>query len=207
MSKKRNTNRNRNKRVRRERGHWLDAAQATEPTERTFLGTSHAMPVHPGLTAIECPDCGATWSAPAPARRRRGRERAASAGGALDHAPTCPIGKGYAEASDDDRAWFIAHPNATERVRPPTMAEVQAVMLSTGQALPDMPNGGQLAPGGHVIVTKISNELRRRDFSHTMLLVAPALSPADGYHPDEFDETGKLWFREHIGPSDPESQS
>lgn len=190
MSK--NRKRNKKFRSRNEHAHWMGTPKPLEP--------GHYLPIDPRLTDIMCPDCGAQWEAPS-------KQRKPGPGGALEHAPTCPIGKGYADAGDDDRAWFIAHPNATERVRPPTMAEVQAVMLSTGQALPDMPNGGQLAPGGHVIVTKISNELRRRDFSHTMLLVAPALSPADGYHPDEFDETGKLWFREHIGPIDPESQS
>ena len=188
MSKKRNTNRNRNKRVRRERGHWLDAV-ALQP--------GSYLPADPRLTDITCPDCGASWSAPQ-------RQRRAGLGGSLDHALTCPIGKGYADAAEDDRLWFAAHPDATERVRPPSMAELQAVMLSTGQALPDMPNGGQLEPAGQVVVRKLTEVLRVRDFSAAVLLVAPVLSYADGLHPDEFDETGQLWFREHVGPIDPE---
>ncbi|MGP4058927.1 hypothetical protein ACTWP6_29640 [Mycobacterium sp. 4D054] len=81
------------------------------------------------------------------------------------------------------------------------MAELQSIMLATGQALPDMPNGGQLEPGGQVIVTQVAPGLRERNFKDAVLLMAPALSAADGYHPDEFDETGQMWFREHLGPS------
>lgn len=82
------------------------------------------------------------------------------------------------------------------------MAELQAFMLVTGQSLPDMPNGGALEPGGFVTVTKVSDQLRQRDFRYVMLLAAPALSTADGYHSDEFDETGQLWFREHLAPGE-----
>lgn len=191
MSSKRNSKRNGNKRgkvVRRERGHWQDASVPPR------LKPGHYLPIDPRLTDIECPDCGAHWEAPNPQRKT-------GPGGSLNHAPTCPIAKGYAEASTGDRMWFDAHPDQTERVRLPTMPEVQAVMFATGQALPDMPNGGQLAPGGEVIVTKISEHLRQRDFRNAMLLIQPALSTADGLHPDEFDESGQLWFREHIGPS------
>lgn len=171
------------------RAAWLaDSAPHDE------LKPGHYLPPHPALTEITCPDCGATWNAPTKHRRP-------GVSGQLDHADTCPIGKGYADAADDDREWFAANPEATERVRPPTMPELQAVMLTTGQALPDMPNGGRLEPGGEVVVTKLGNQLRQRDFSGTILLVAPVLSTADGLHPDEFDETGQLWFREHLGPS------
>lgn len=169
-----------------QRGHWMGTPKPLAP--------GHYLPIDPRLTNIVCPDCGAEWVAP-------DRQRRPGPGGALDHAPTCPIGKGYADAGDDDRAWFIANPNETERVRVPTMAEVQAIMLSTGQALPDMPNGGELVPGGEVRVTKRSEHLRERDFSGALLLAAPVLSVADGYHPDEFDQTGQLIFREHFGPS------
>lgn len=187
MSSKQNGKRNnKQKRARRERADWREVKRPLAP--------GHYLPIDPRLTDIECPDCAARWSAP-------DRQRNAGPGGALEHAPTCPIGKGYAQASDDDRAWFDANPGTTERVRPPTLAELQAVALATGQALPDMPNGGRLEPGGVVVVTKVSEHLRQRDFSAAVLLVQPALSPADGYHPDEFDETGQLWFREHIGPS------
>ena len=154
MSNKRNGkgNAKRRKTVRRERGHWLDAN--TPPR----LQPGYYLPIHPGLTDIECPDCGATWSAP-------GCQRKPGPGGALAHALTCPSGKGYANASDSDREWFADNPEATERVRLPTMAEVQAVMLATGQALPDMPHGGRLEPGGYVVVRRVSDDLRIRDFT------------------------------------------
>lgn len=188
MSKKKiRTNRTR-KRIRRERGHWLD----TGPRP---LEPGHYLPLDPRLTAITCPDCGASWTAPE-------HQRSAGSGGALDHAPTCPIGKGYADAAEDDRLWFEAHPGETERERPPTMAEIQAVMLSTGQALPDMPNGCRYEPGGQVVVTKLSEHLRARDFTGTILFAAPVLSATDGYHPDEFDASGQFWFREHLTPRD-----
>ena len=185
MSKKRNSN---SKKVRRERGHWRDADQP-QP-----LAPGHYLPVHPGLTNIVCPDCGANWEAPTNQRRP-------GAGGAINHAESCPIARGYREAGDDDRAWFEANTEATQRIRPPTMAELQSIMLSTGQALPDQPNGCAYEPGGVVVVTKMSDVLRQRDFSGAILLAAPALSPADGYHPDEFDASGQMIFREHIGPS------
>lgn len=187
---------NRANRANKQRKRAADAKRPKVLDARTprQLAPGHYLPVDPRLTDIECPDCGANWTAPEPQRKP-------GAGGALDHAPTCPIGKGYADAADDDREWFAANPDETERVRPPTMAELQAVMLSTGQALPDMPNGCAYEPGGLVTVTKISDVLRQRDFRNAILLAAPALSPADGLHPDEFDETGQLWFREHLGPS------
>lgn len=188
MSKKRYTKRNsKGKKVRRERGSWLD--------DRQPISSGHYLAVHPALSRIECPDCGVVWTAPESQRR-------AGDGGTFAHAQTCPIGIGYQEASDDDRRWFAENPEAMERVRLPTMAELQAVMLVTGQAVPDMPNGGALEPGGFVTVTKLSDELRRRDFRNAMLLAAPMLSTADGYHPDEFDETGQLWFREHLAPGE-----
>lgn len=185
MSKNRNSKRTNkgnssNKKVRRERGHWRD--------ERQLIGSGHLLPIHPGLTHIECPDCGA---------------RAAGGQLALDHAVSCPIGKGYADAAADDRAWFASHPEASERVRPPTMPELQAVMLVTGRALPDMPLGVRYEPAGEVTVTKINEDIRERNFSAAMLLAAPALSTADGYHPDEFDASGQMWFREHLAPGAP----
>lgn len=183
MGKKRN-----GKKVRRERGHWRDDTRVVP------LPTGHHMGIHPALTSITCPDCAAHWEAPEHQRRP-------GAGGGLEHAPTCPIGKGYAEAGDDDRQWFADHPGETQRVRLPTMAELQSMMLVTGQGLPDAPNGAVYEPGGEVIVTEVAPGLRRRDFKNAVLLAAPALSTADGYHPDEFDETGQMWFREHIGPS------
>ena len=192
MSRKRNSKRNngiRNKRVRRERGSWRDALG---------LQPGHYLPLHPALTDIECPDCGASWSAPQ-------RQRRADAG-VLDHAATCPIGKGYADAAEDDRLWFAAHPRATQRVRPPSMAELQAVMLSTGQALPDMPHGGRYEPGGEVVVTKLSARLRQRDFTGAVMWAQPVLSPPNevegAYDADEYDEYGVRWFREHLSPTD-----
>lgn len=191
MSKNNKANRAKKRptRLRRERGHWRD--------DRLLVGQSHFLPIHPGLTNITCPDCGAHWEASEHQRR-------AGKGGALEHAPTCPIAKGYADASDDDRAWFIAHPEATERVRPPTMPEVQAVMLATGQGLPDMPNGGRYEPGGQVVVTKVTGELRRRNFSDAVLFAQPVLSPPadsadEGYDADEYDADGQHIFREHFG--------
>ena len=78
-------------------------------------------------------------------------------------------------------------------------------MLATGQALPDMPHGVRYAPGGEVVVTKLSEQLRARNFSRAVLLAEPIMPMPtlgdSGYHPDEFDEDGQLWFREHIGPS------
>lgn len=189
MSKKRNS-----KKIRRERGHWM----GNKPAEPQPLAPGHYLPVHPGVDRIVCPDCGVVWESPE-------HQRQVGNGGGFAHADTCPIGKGYADAGDDDRDWFASHPEASERVRTPTMAELQAFMLVTGQSLPDMPNGGALEPGGFVTVTKVNDELRQRDFRNVMLLAAPALSTADGYHADEFDETGQLWFREHVAPGETSS--
>lgn len=189
---KRNDKRNSPKRGKRVRGHWL-----ADTTPR--LAPGHYLPLHPGLTEVTCPDCGAHWEAP-------NRQRRPGPGGAIDHAPTCPIGKGYAEASDDDRAWFDSNPDESERVRPPTMAELQAVMLATGQELPDMPHGVRYEPAGEVVVRKLSDGLRARDFSGAILLAQPVLSPSieaeANYDADEYDEHGVRWFREHLSPTD-----
>lgn len=184
MTKKRKTT----KKVRRERGHWRDT------NESRPLAPGHYLPVDPRLTTIVCPDCGANWEAPENQRRP-------GAGGALNHAESCPIARGYRETGDNDREWFDSNPEATQRIRPPTMAELQSIMLATGQALPDAPNGAVYEPGGQVIVTQVAPGLRERNFKDAVLLMAPALSPADGYHPDEFDVSGQMIFREHIGPS------
>lgn len=189
--------RNKKRRIsgKRVRGNWRG--------DRQPLASGHYLPVDPRLTSITCPDCGAHWEAP-------DRQRKPGLGGALDHAPTCPIGKGYASAGDEDRAWFIANPMASERVRAPSMAEVQAIMLATGQALPDMPMGVSYQPGGEVTVRKMGNDLRTRDFSRAVLFAQPVLSPPNeadaGYDADEYDQTGTRIFREYIGPADFEGQ-
>lgn len=187
MSNKRNNN----KRARRERGNWR--------LNRKPIRSAYYLPIHPGLTEVTCPDCGAHWEAP-------DRQRKPGNGGSLQHADTCPIARGYADAADDDRAWFAMNPNATERVRPPTMAEIQALMLATGQALPDSPGGCQYEPSGEVIVRKASEQMRSRDFSRTVLIAQPILPPpsdADaGFDDDEYDANGVRIFREHINIHD-----
>ncbi len=190
MSKKRKHSR-RKQNPRQKRGYWL----SDDPPQP--LASGHYLPVDPRLTEITCPDCGAHWEAPS-------RQRQPGKGGALNHAPTCPIGMGYADAGHEDRAWFEAHPGETERLRLPTMAEIQAILLATGQALPDMPMGVSYEPSGEVKVCKVSGDLRLRDFSGVVLLAAPVLEPpADGdagYDDDEFDESNQRWFREHGRP-------
>lgn len=57
-----------------------------------------------------CPDCNAEVD-----------------GAELHHAPTCPIGNGVEDACDDDRAWFLAHPQEWTRTRPITRAEVETM--------------------------------------------------------------------------------
>lgn len=184
--------RKQNRKIRRERGHWM--GRPSEPHEPQPLAPGHYLSIDPRLigTEIECPDCGA---------------RAAGGQLALDHAVSCPIGKGYADAAADDRAWFASHPEASERVRPPTMPELQAVMLVTGRALPDMPLGVRYEPAGEVTVTKINEDIRERNFSAAMLMAYPVLPEPKhgdiGYHRDEFNEDGQLWFREHVAPGEP----
>jgi hypothetical protein len=86
------------------------------------------------------------------------------------------------------------------------MAELQAVMLATGQELPDMPHGVRYEPAGEVVVRKLSDGLRARDFSGAILLAQPVLSPSieaeANYDADEYDEYGVRWFREHLSPTD-----
>lgn len=196
MSKKKIRTNRTHKRIGRKRGHWQDSAPEAAPLE-----SGAYPPIDPRLTTIVCPDCGVSWTAP-------DRQRRAGVGGSMEHAPTCPIGRGYAEAATDDRLWFEAHVGETERVRPPTMAEIQAVMLSTGQSLPDMPHGGRYEPGGQVIVTKHSEALRSRDFRGVILFAQPVLPPIAGeqdgrpYDADEYDSDGVRWFREHLFHTD-----
>lgn len=181
--------RKQNRKIRRERGHWM----GNTPAESQPLAPGHYLSIDPRLidTEIVCPDCAVQ----------------ASGGQPLDHASSCPIGKGYRDASDDDRAWFASHPEATERRRLPYMAEMQAVMLVTGRELPDMPLGVRYEPAGEVVVTKVNEHLRERNFSAAMLLAYPVLPEPKqgdiGYHDDEFDQDGRMWFREHAAPGEP----
>lgn len=151
MSSKRNR-----RRVRRVRGHWLGEFGDEDAPRGKRIGSDHYLLAPPTAPKVQCPDCGASWSA--------GR------GGSLDHADGCPIASGYAAAADDDAAWFDAHPEATVRRRPPTWPEVQTVLLMSGRTLPDMPNGVSYAPGGEVVVTQLAPGARRRDFRGAMML-------------------------------------
>ncbi|MFG2021104.1 hypothetical protein [Actinomadura geliboluensis] len=61
------------------------------------------------LTHVPCPDCVAPFG---------------------EHAPTCPMRRALEERTDDDRAWFDAHPNAPYRFRRLHRAEVQLLRCS-----------------------------------------------------------------------------
>ena len=111
-------------------------------------------PYEPAPNAT-CPDCGAVIDIEA----KR-----------LTHENGCPIYASDQAASDDDRAWFRAHPGVTLRRRTPTMGEIQQQMLMAGMTLPDLNTDVIYVPGGEVVVHFVADDVRLRNFSGCMLL-------------------------------------
>jgi hypothetical protein len=88
-----------------------------------------------------CPDCSA----------KRGAN-------GLIHDVTCPLGVGYDQIQDDDRAWFLLRPGATVRRRPAHWAEI-AEMRAVGL----IPPIGEVF--GDVIVMRITDDVRTKSFN------------------------------------------
>lgn len=123
----------------------------------------HLQPYAPVPDAT-CPDCGARFDQTAQE---------------MTHEDGCPISAGYEAASADDREWFREHPDATTRRRTPTMGEIQQQMLMQGLELPDLNTDVRYEPGGGVVVNFLSDAVRVRNFSDSVLLVNFG-HPSDG---------------------------
>lgn len=88
----------------------------------------------------------------------------------LEHDPGCPVGADLDATSARDRAWFAAHPWATEYRRPLTYSE--RVTLAEAQGLP---LGARIV--GRVTVRNVAPGIRVRAFSGLETLT---LDPAGG---------------------------
>lgn len=116
-----------------------------------------------------CPDCGAATSESVV---DFGEFTKPTTG--IDHAETCPIGRGITEICADDRVWFEEHPGETERHREPHWAEGAELKL-TGNA-PDI--AGEWA--GEVVVKQLAPGVRTRSFDQMFLMVDPAAAKEAG---------------------------
>ena len=69
-----------------------------------------------------------------------------------------------------DRAWFIWHPKATERRRPPSRGEIITAAWLAGQ---DIPDGFELE--GEVLVVQAAPGVRFRYYS-SVRIIAPRMT-------------------------------
>lgn len=109
---------------------------------------SPALPCPVVVTVITCPDCGARL-----------------AGQNLTHERTCPLGLAIDERSAADRAWFAAHPFATEYRRALHWSE-RAELVLWG-LFPDV--DGETV--GRVLVRQLAPGVRTRTYSDVVVLL------------------------------------
>lgn len=100
-----------------------------------------------GSSVVSCPDCSA---------------RAGDSG--LVHDDGCPVGRDCDRQLFDDGQFFRAHPEATERRRPPFYSEV--VMLRSIGAMPPL---GEVA--GEVVVYQLADGVRMKELGELVVLL------------------------------------
>lgn len=84
--------------------------------------------------------------------------------GELHHDDTCPLGLGYDEIQDDDRAWFERYRMFSTRCRPPHWTEVAEL-----RAIGALPPVGFI--GGEVVVTRLAPGVRTKSFGKLFCVI------------------------------------
>ena len=77
--------------------------------------------------------------------------------GALEHEATCPLEARVSEVCESDREWFEKHPGAAQYFREIATAEVVEIR-------PMLRHSPDCAASGRVMVTRLTDVLRSRDF-------------------------------------------
>jgi len=89
----------------------------------------------------------------------------------VEHDATCPLGQDLDAVSASDRQWFVDHPGASLRRRPPAWCERDIIAAACGVAPP-----AGATWHGHVVVRQIGVGVRIRSFAGVYALWPQAVT-------------------------------